>query len=45
MKTINASYRSLSYILSLNTDRLLVPAMIIGALAIASAMFSYPTVH
>ncbi|AHM05001.1 hypothetical protein roselon_02702 [Roseibacterium elongatum DSM 19469] len=40
MKLINESYRGLSLVIRLNTDRLLVPVMIVAALTLAGWLLS-----
>ncbi len=40
MKMINDSYRSISFVVFMNMDRLVIIAMITGALALASVLFS-----
>lgn len=45
MKTIMDNTRSVSVFLELNSDRLLMPLLIVAALFLAGAIFSYATVH
>lgn len=40
MKMINDSYRSISFVVFMNMDRLVIITMITGALALASMLFS-----